>query len=96
MQILVFFAPFLSWIFRGVVIKFVIMSALFALLTFLVPMAISFIAPYIGVTNLNNSFTGLGAGVWFFLDFFALGYGLPLMISAFVTRFLIRRLPIIG
>jgi hypothetical protein len=31
-----------------------------------------------------------------FLDFFALGYGVPLMISAYVTRFLIRRLPVIG
>jgi hypothetical protein len=96
MPILAFLAPFLNWIFRGIVIKFVLMTGLFALLTFLVPLVIGYIAPFIGVANLTNSFAGLDAGVWFFLDFFALGYGVPLMISAYITRFLIRRLPVIG
>jgi hypothetical protein len=96
MPILAFLAPFLNWIFRGIVIKFVLMTSLFALMTFLVPLVIGYVAPFVGVANLTNAFTGLDAGVWFFLDFFALGYGVPLMISAYVTRFLIRRLPVIG
>lgn len=96
MPLLAFLAPFLNWIFRGIVIKFVLMTGLFALLTFLVPLVIGYIAPFVGVANLTNTFAGLGSGVWFFLDFFALGYGVPLMISAYVTRFLIRRLPVIG
>lgn len=96
MPILAFLAPMLNWIFRGVVVKFVVMAALFGLMSFLVPMAIGFIAPFIGVTNLTTSFSSIGPGVWFFLDFFALGYGVPLLISAHITRFLIRRLPVIG
>jgi hypothetical protein len=96
MPILAFLAPFLNWIFRGIVIKFVLMTGLFALMTFLVPLVIGYVAPFVGAANLTSAFTGLDPGVWFFLDFFALGYGVPLMISAFITRFLIRRLPVIG
>jgi len=96
MQILSILSPLISWIFRGVVIKFVILTAVFAVMSIVVPIAASFVAPYIGVASLNNAFSSLGSDVWFYLDFFALGYGLPLLISAAVTRFLIRRLPIIG
>lgn len=89
-------APLVSWIFRTVVIKFVILTAVFAVMAIVIPKAIELIAPFLGVTSLNTAFGGVGSGVWYFLDFFALDYGLPLLISAAVTRFLIRRLPIIG
>lgn len=96
MPMLAIFTPLVAWIFRTIVIKFVILTAIFALLAMLVPMAIGFIAPHIGVSSLNAAFGGVDSGVWWFLDFFALDYGLPLMISAAVARFLIRRLPVIG
>lgn len=88
--------PMVSWIFRGVVIKFVILTSVFAVMAIVVPLAIDLIAPKIGVTGMSSAFAGLGSDVWFYLDFFALGYGIPLLISAAVTRFLIRRLPLIG
>lgn len=90
------FSPLLQWVFRGVIVKFVFMAALFAVLSFLVPKAIEYLAPYTGVATLTSAFGGLGSDVWFWLDFFALGYGVPVMISAYITRFLIRRLPVIG
>lgn len=96
MPIPVLLAPVLGWVFRGVIIKFVLLSGLFALMTFLVPLVIGFLAPFLGVSSLDSAFGGLGASTWFFLDFFALGYGVPLLISAHITRFLIRRLPVIG
>lgn len=96
MQILKFFEPLVSWIFRGVVVKFVILTGIFAVMAIVIPAAISLVAPHLGVTSLNSAFGGLGSDVWFYLDFFALGYGIPLIISAAVARFLIRRLPIIG
>lgn len=88
--------PIITWIFREVVIKFVIFAGLFAVVAFLVPKVVGYLAPWIGTGNLSSVFTGLAPGVWFFLDFFQLSYGVPLLISAFVTRFLIRRLPVIG
>lgn len=96
MPLLAIFGPLVSWIFRGVVIKFVLLTGLFALMTFLVPLVAGFVAPFIGLQSLNSAFGGLGSNVWFFLDFFQLGYGVPLLISAHITRFLIRRLPVIG
>lgn len=89
-------APLVSWIFRGVVVKFVILTGIFAVMAIVIPAAISLLAPHIGVTSLTNSFAGIDSGVWWFLDMFALDYGLPLLISAGVARFLIRRLPVIG
>jgi len=88
--------PIVSWIFREIVVKFLVFTALFVVLAFLIPKAIAMITPWIGTGGLSSAFGGLGSGVWFFLDFFQLAYGVPLVISAFVTRFLIRRLPVIG
>ena len=88
--------PIVSWIFREILVKFIIFTALYAVVAFLIPKAITFVTPWIGTGSLSSAFSGLGAGVWFFLDFFNLGYGVPLLISAGVTRFLIRRMPVIG
>lgn len=90
------FAPLITWIFRDVVVKFLVFAAVFALVAFLVPKAVAYLGNFINPGGLTSAFGAVGPGVWFFLDFFQLGYGLPLVISAYVARFLIRRLPIIG
>lgn len=93
---LAFLWPLVSWIFRGVVVKFVVLTAVYGVLAILIPKAIDLIAPQIGVSGLTTAFSGLDAGTWFFLDFFALDVGIPALISAYVARFLVRRLPLIG
>jgi hypothetical protein len=90
------FAPVISWIFRGTVIKFVVMTAIFGVMAFLVPIVISYVVPFIAPASFTSAFSSLGSGVWYWLDFFNLEYGVPLLISAYITRFLIRRLPVIG
>lgn len=89
-------APLVTWIFRDVVVKFLVFAAVFALVAFLVPKAIGYLGSFINPNGLGSAFSVVSPGVWFFLDFFQLGYGLPLVISAYVSRFLIRRLPVIG
>jgi len=89
-------APIVSFLFREVAVKFLVFTAVFALVAFLVPKAVALITPHIGTGGLTGAFAGLGSGVWFFLDIFNLGFGVPLLISAVGTRFLIRRLPLIG
>lgn len=96
MQILAIFAPVLAWVFRAVVVKFVLLTGVMAVVAFLVPVAIGYIGNWLEVGALNSAFSGLPASVWWWLDIMELGYGLPLLISAAVTRFLIRRLPFIG
>ena len=85
-----------QWLLREIVLKFVLLTSVLVLVAFLVPKVVSFVSPWIGVSSLSSVFTGLPSGVWFFLDFFRLDYGLPLIIAAFATRFLIRRLPVVG
>ncbi|VVE28818.1 hypothetical protein PHO31112_03527 [Pandoraea horticolens] len=46
--------------------------------------------------KLNNAFSGIPSGVWYWLDLFAIAEGAPMIVGALATRFLIRRLPIIG
>jgi hypothetical protein len=88
--------PIVTWILREVIIKFVVFVSIFALVAFLVPFAVQYLGDHIAPGALNGAFSVVGPGVWYFLDFFQLGYGLPLLISAGVSRFLIRRLPVIG
>lgn len=89
-------APLVTWIFRAVVIKFVVFTAIFALVAFLVPKVVGYLGSFINPGGLTSAFSAVSPGVWFFLDFFQLSYGVPLLISAWVARFLIRRLPVIG
>jgi hypothetical protein len=88
--------PLVSWIFRGVVVKFVILTAVYAVVAVMIPVAISYLTPHIGTGSLTSAFSAVDPSVWFWLDFFQLGFGLPLILSAAVARFLIRRLPFIG
>ena len=86
----------LGWFIREVVLKFVILAAIFAVLVIVVPMAANQLAPFIGTTSLSGLFNAVPDSVYFFFYFFKLDVGLPLVISALVGRFLIRRLPVIG
>jgi hypothetical protein len=45
---------------------------------------------------LNGAFGGLGSGVWYFLDLCGFSVGAPAIVSAYVMRFIIRRIPVIG
>ena len=86
----------LTWIFRAIVIQFLVMGVCLVLVTQLMPAVINYVAPFVGLSGLNGVFSGLSPAVWFIMDFFAFSYGLPLVISAFIARFLIRRIPFIG
>lgn len=92
----ILFAPVITWLIRDVVVKFLVFTAIFALIAFLVPKAIGYLGSFINPGGLTSAFGAISPGVWYFLDFFQLAYGVPLLISAWVSRFLIRRLPVIG
>lgn len=86
----------ISWMFREVVLKFLIMGAVFIVVSELTPLVAEYLGAFISPSGLTSAFSGVPPGVWFFLDFFALDVGLPLLISAHISRFLIRRIPFIG
>ena len=46
--------------------------------------------------SLTGALGGIPTAVWYFLDLFAFSQGLPIVLAAVATRFIIRRIPVIG
>lgn len=83
----------LGFLVRSVLLKFGAFTILFFITTGLMEV----IAPMLpNASSLSSSFAGIPADVWFFLDLFNVSAGVPLVLSAYVTRFIIRRIPVIG
>jgi hypothetical protein len=88
----------LAFLLRSVLIKFVTFFALF----FVVKEFVNFMVSsnlYPGATQastLSQAFGGIPNSVWYFLDLFSATTGFSTVISAFATRFIIRRIPVIG
>ncbi|MBA4214261.1 MAG: DUF2523 domain-containing protein [Polaromonas sp.] len=83
----------LAWVFRSLLVKF----GLFFALYFVTSEFVGFIVNLIPSANsVNGTLSGLGAGTWYFLDIFRLSQGLSMVVSAYATRFVIRRIPVIG
>lgn len=83
----------LGFVLRTVVVKFLVYSALF----FVVTEFLQFLTPLLPNSGaLSNALGGIPATVWYFLDLFNVTAGIPILLSAFVTRFIIRRIPVIG
>lgn len=85
-----------GWIFREVLVKFVVLAAIYAVMVVLMPIVVELAAPFVSGTTLTNLFAAMPAGVWYFLDWMQAGFGIPLVLSAAVAAFTIRRLPVIG
>lgn len=85
----------LNWIFRTVIIKFVILTCIWSVISWIASEVLSKldISP---LTNLQSTLGGLSNGILYFLGLFRLDVGLPLMMGAMLTKFLIRRIPFIG
>ena len=83
----------LGFVFRSLIVKFVVFFALWFVTTEFMGVITSLLP------NSSALATGLGgipSGVWFFLDLFNVTLGIPVLLSAWVTRFVIRRIPVIG
>lgn len=82
-------------VFRSAVIKFVIFTAVVLLIAALVLIVFNYLAN-IDIFGLNNLLRNLPDGLLYFLTVFQFHLGVPMMLGAFLTRFAIRRVPVIG
>jgi hypothetical protein len=46
--------------------------------------------------NLSGAFSAIPSGMWWLMDMMQFNVEVPMVISAYLTRFIIRRIPIIG
>ncbi|AFI90400.1 DUF2523 domain-containing protein [Pectobacterium parmentieri] len=84
----------LSFLLRSVVMKFGIMFALFFVVQEFVPVLMSLVN--VSPLPLVELFDQLPDSVWYFLNIFQVPTGIAMMVSAIITRFIIRRIPLIG
>lgn len=83
----------LTWFLKTVVIKFV----LFAGLYFVVHEFIGFIGEKLPTfAGFDELFGGLPAGLWYFLDIMQFPSGFSMVLSAYLLRFMVRRVPFLG
>ncbi|MES2831768.1 MAG: DUF2523 family protein [Pseudomonadota bacterium] len=85
---------FLGAALRTVVVKFVVFAALFAIVSAFIAYLATKLPDF--AASLNLAFVGITPGMWYFLDTFSIAQGLPLVIAAYILRFMIRRIPVIG
>lgn len=89
------FNSLLSWIFRASVIKFVIFTGLLLLLAPLNALIMGLVQST-GLADIPALFTALPNDIKFYLVLTQAPMGVPLLVAAYLTRFFIRRLPIVG
>lgn len=82
-----------GWLVRSIIAKFFLFFALYFVTTEFIEVLLPI---FPGAASLTEAFSQQTPGVWFFLDLFKLGTGVSLVLSALVTRFIIRRVPILG
>lgn len=93
------FRSALGFLLRSIIVKFVTFFALFYIVSEfmnvlmfsgLMGRAIS------GATTVQGAFDAIPAGVWYLLSAFMVPTGISIIVSAYATRFIIRRIPLIG
>lgn len=83
----------LGFIFRGIIVKFAIMFAAWFLAIELISAVVAYVPSTGALSGIMGTFPPL---LWYFLDLARIDIGIPLVLGAMSTRFLIRRIPFIG
>jgi Protein of unknown function (DUF2523) len=83
----------LAWVFRSLLVKFGLFFALYFVTSELAVFLVDLVP---SASSVNSSLAGIGSGTWYFLNVFMFTQGLSMLVSAYATRFVIRRLPVIG
>lgn len=84
----------LGWVVRSVLIKFVVFFALFFVTTEFVKVLVSSVLPE--SDGLFSALTMVSPGLAWLMNLMLIPQGLTVMFTALLTRFVIRRIPLIG
>lgn len=86
----------------NVLLGFLLRQAVFKTITlfviyFIIQAFIGALFQYLpNALDLSAAMNSIPSGVWWFLDLFNVSVGAPMILSAYVSKFLIRRIPLIG
>lgn len=85
----------IGWIFRTVLVKFIVFTVLYVVVSAFVSYVMGKLSG-VGPGALNSALSAWSPAMWYFADLTLFSQGIPAIISAYVLRFAIRRLPVIG
>lgn len=88
-----------AWFFRAIVFKAVLYIALFTFISEAIPLLLAFLMGTLNVAGIGSAFSTAAQtapGLLYFVGLFKLDVGVSMVAAAMMTRFAIRRLPIIG
>lgn len=83
----------LAWVFRSFMVKFGVFFALYFITSEFMGLIVNLIP---STNSVSGTMSGIGSATWYFLNVFNLTQGISLVVSAYATRFVIRRIPVIG
>jgi hypothetical protein len=89
------FNVIVGFVLRGVVVKFLILTAIYYVVTWIAESVLTQL-DISSLTGLQTIINSLPDGLLYFMGVFRFDVGLPLILGAMLTAFIIRRLPIIG
>jgi hypothetical protein len=87
------FNSVLTWFLTQVVIKFVVFTAFFLIVSAFTAVLVSLLP---SASSIDPAFAALDSGTAFFLNALAFPFGVSALLAAYATRFIIRRIPVIG
>jgi hypothetical protein len=90
------FMAVFGWLLRGAQLKFILFTVIASLFTFVMTFVVPEIAAFISPAGLSAAFSSVDPHIWYFINLMNMVSGLSLIISAYVARFIIRRLPFVG
>lgn len=88
--------PLLVWLLGTTFLKGLVLTVLAFLFIALLDALWLLFPDDITPAAITQSLLSIPSGVWWVLDIFHFDYGLQMLLSATVIRFLIRRIPLIG
>lgn len=94
--ILIFLKGIVTFIFTKTVPKFFAFFALYFIVAEFTPILFDLIGADEAISQISQLFGGLSSVVLYFFSIFKVGTGLQLILAAYITRFVIRRIPVIG
>jgi hypothetical protein len=83
----------LGFVLRGVIIKFGVMFAAWWIAVELISALVAYVPSTAAISTAMASFPPL---LWYVMDLMRVDIGIPMVLAAMSTRFLIRRIPFVG
>lgn len=86
----------LNYFLGGAAIRWAVLALLWGGVAILLNMLLSYIPAFVDGSSLSSGTSSFTPGIWYFMDYFKVEFGISTALSAAVARFIVRRIPIIG